>query len=239
MKTIEVLYLGFLICAVVQVAHSEERLTSNDDINNTINALISSLPDPLDIAPFQFQLNNSIINGSFVSSGLNISGINQTVATYIDVHTAILVGSYNVTFNLKGIDFVLNYTTDVLLGNLLPFFGNGSIKARLDNLTINIYVENHLTKLRNIKVGFSVGEKTNFEIQGLMNNDYFSELINELLSTYISRGIDFLNTNKDTIGSVISSIIQSIVDSIQDNLTLDIDHENVEGVLYFSLMYLS
>ncbi|XP_050316345.1 uncharacterized protein LOC126750692 [Anthonomus grandis grandis] len=190
----------------------------DDLVNTTINELLASLEDPLALNSSFTKYNNAILTGWVNTTDFTLTGLQEIVATAISVHL-LPPTSLNLTVNVQNLNLFLNYDTNLILGQLLPFFGTGNISANIDSFNVNLYTLAEISTnplgfkgLKNATISFSVGKNTFLKIEGIWRSDSISKTINDFLEVFLSRFIDFLDSNQERISNVLSPILQAILD---------------------------
>ncbi|XP_076267588.1 uncharacterized protein LOC143200790 [Rhynchophorus ferrugineus] len=219
MEIFRCLFFSIFILGCIHIIESKE------DIHNAgtelfvkfiNNKIALDLPDPLVIESFSQRFNDVILTGTFSGSDLNLTGLSTIVFNLTKID-GIFPVKVNATLTVENLNLYLDYSTDLMVGQLLPFYGTGNISANINKIDISLYAEFNipdLTHPKNIDVSFSIGDNTYLVIEGILRNQDISDSINEMIHIFISRFVDFVNINQDLIERVLSSIIQSIVDGL-------------------------
>ncbi|XP_066260658.1 uncharacterized protein [Euwallacea similis] len=216
MKSQLVFILGVLSVGLVSAVPSEvndERLEGmfDDLVNDTINTILAKVNDPLEIPDLPLNFNSSFLNGYANITNFKLEGLRSIVATYINVQ--VLTMALNTTIDVPSIKLTTNYKLNVVIGEIIPFYGNGSISVTIHNIETLVAGRANITaglSLSNVTVAFTLGDAT-FDLHGVLNNEELSLLIADVLNDVV---VNFINDHVELISNIISSIAEELINSI-------------------------
>lgn len=191
-------------------------------VNSTLSKVIASLPDPLQIKALPIEFPGGLISGKANVSDLNLIGLRNIVITTINLNLVKLHLDMNIL--VKEINVNTKYFIDMVLAELVPFYGAGKANINFGNFNLKVSGKANINGLSiflsNVSVGLNL-ESATFDIHGLLNNEEFSILVNTILNDNVAR---FINEYSDLISSIISPIVESVINSIiHPNKTVNYD----------------
>ncbi|XP_023021884.2 uncharacterized protein [Leptinotarsa decemlineata] len=205
--------LGFACASIDRRLEEDKKLRDifSDMLNNTINGIVQSMSDPLKIKDISIKFKDSeLLSGGANVTKVSLLGISSLVAPFIKVD--ILGLKLSMEILLTDILLAFDYWLDILIADVLPFYGSGTNTVTLDNISLNVTGRVNMTggmHVQNLTVGLQI-EKANFNLNGLIDNPEFNSLLNTILNDNFC---DFIRNSSELISSLLSSIVENVINS--------------------------
>ncbi|PSN47722.1 hypothetical protein C0J52_04597 [Blattella germanica] len=185
-------------------------------LKNGINGALPPL-DPLEIETFELdplELSGSLILDRLILEGLKLNGLSSFTATELNANILLLRLTFDLSFSLDAQAEYLDL--DATVGDILPFFGNGSVELGLDlrlNGTLRLGYENGFVIIGTLLVDITFGDMT-FSLSNIMDFGGTREAVvfNKVMGDVTPQILNL------TLGSLKDSLIASIVEIVNNYL---------------------
>ncbi|RZC39873.1 uncharacterized protein BDFB_009073, partial [Asbolus verrucosus] len=183
-----------------------------DMINQTIEGLRQNIPDPLLISNLSINLpEGGVLVGDANVSNLELTGLQGFQVPYLNL--AMIGMRLNFTFVFPLINVNTDYWADVLLAELIPVYGNGRANVHLTDIEIQGSAQAQLgdvIAVKNLRIQLYLGTAT-FDVHGLLDNEDFSTIVNEMLTDMVA---SFIDNHQKFISDTFSPIIEELINGI-------------------------
>ncbi|XP_060519903.1 uncharacterized protein LOC132698067 isoform X2 [Cylas formicarius] len=177
-------------------------------VNATLNTIIGNLPDPLSFADIVINSDSDILSGYINITKVEVDGLKEIYAPLVDAGLSLAV---NLTLVLPKVTLDVEFDADSTFVKLLHFWGqHSSVSFTLVNAQVWIYGQADISNGLSIKdatIGFLNIDKLQFQFSNILNDDEFSDLLNDLLGKDFS---DLFNDNVEYISRILTDIFKII-----------------------------
>ncbi|KYB27500.1 hypothetical protein TcasGA2_TC031133 [Tribolium castaneum] len=149
--------------------------------------------------------------GNASVANFELTGLQGFQVPYL--HLAVVGMQLNFTFVLPSINLFTDYKGDLLVANLVPFYGAGKANVHILNAEIQGSAQTDLSNgisLKNLRIQLYV-ESATFDIHGALNNEDFSQILSALLNDLVP---SFIDNHQQVISDILSPIIEGLINAI-------------------------